>query len=249
MCFHRRLLDSRNWCRPGTDQRCLTLTTDNLSDIVDLVELLMKDYYDILGVPKDADTIQIKSAFRRLAFEYHPDKNPGNEQQAAERFKAVNEAYSVLGDNMKRRQYDAYRTGPFAGAAANRNFQGAYSSQEEVFRQAFADGSLFDDLNRMFAQGGLRFDADFLNRVFFSGQGVHVYYSGDPLRSRQGFGASWQSRDMNTSDAPRREAKKPNILERLLLKIQRKILSFLFKRAFGIDLNQPMGGGKTGTWK
>lgn len=209
----------------------------------------MKDYYDILGVPKDADTVQIKSAFRRLAFEYHPDKNPGNEYQAAERFKAINEAYSILGDSMKRRQYDAYRSGPFTRTGTDRDFQGAYTSQEEIFRQAFADGSLFDDLNRMFAQGGLRFDTDFLNRVFFSGQGVHVYYSSDPLRNRRGYAASSQQGDVHAASASRQKIKKPNIFERLLLKIQRKILSFLFKRAFGIDLNQPMGGGKTGTRK
>lgn len=210
---------------------------------------LMKDYYDILRVPKDADTVQIKSAFRRLAFEYHPDKNPGNEYRAAERFKAINEAYSVLGDSVKRRQYDTYRSGPFTRAGTNRDFQGAYTSQEEFFQQAFADRSLFDDLNRMFAQGGLRFDEDFLNRVFFSGQGVHVYYSGDPFRNRRGYAASSRQGDVHAASASWQEIKKPNIFERTLLKIQRKILGFLFKRAFGIDLNRPMSGGKTGTRK
>ena len=63
-----------------------------------------KDYYEVLGVPHDATTEEIKKAFRRLAFESHPDRNP--EDGAAERFKEINEAYEVLGDTNKRAQYD-----------------------------------------------------------------------------------------------------------------------------------------------
>ncbi|HEY91503.1 MAG TPA: DnaJ domain-containing protein, partial [Dehalococcoidia bacterium] len=62
----------------------------------------MKDYYRILGVNEDAGQDRIKTAFRKLAFEYHPDKNPGNELYAEEKFKEINEAYSVLGDSSKR---------------------------------------------------------------------------------------------------------------------------------------------------
>ena len=56
----------------------------------------MKEYYQILCVPENASQEDIKSAFRRLAFKYHPDTNPGNEKQAEERFKEINEAYGVL---------------------------------------------------------------------------------------------------------------------------------------------------------
>ena len=65
---------------------------------------MAKDYYNILGVNKNASKDEIKKAFRKLAHEYHPDKKGGNE----DKFKEVNEAYSVLSDEQKRAQYDAY---------------------------------------------------------------------------------------------------------------------------------------------
>jgi curved DNA-binding protein CbpA len=63
-----------------------------------------KDYYQILGVPEDADEKAIKKAYRKLAKQYHPDANPDN-PSAADRFKEVSEAYSVLSDAGKRKQY------------------------------------------------------------------------------------------------------------------------------------------------
>ena len=65
-----------------------------------------RDYYEVLGIPKDATEKDIKKAYRKLAFKYHPDKNPDNKKEAEEKFKEVNEAYSVLSDPDKRRQYD-----------------------------------------------------------------------------------------------------------------------------------------------
>src|SRR5512136_736099 len=64
-----------------------------------------KDYYKILGVSRDASADEIKSVFRKLAMQYHPDRNPGN-KQAEERFKEINEAYQVLSDPEKRSRYD-----------------------------------------------------------------------------------------------------------------------------------------------
>ena len=64
-----------------------------------------KDYYQILGVGKKADEKEIKQAYRRLARQYHPDKNQGN-KQAEEKFKEINEAYEVLGDANNRTKYD-----------------------------------------------------------------------------------------------------------------------------------------------
>ncbi len=66
-----------------------------------------KDYYEILGVSRDADEKTIKKAYRQLARQYHPDANPGN-QEAAERFKEINEAYEVLKDADKRSKYDQF---------------------------------------------------------------------------------------------------------------------------------------------
>ena len=66
-----------------------------------------RDYYEVLGVPKDADEAAIKKAYRVLAKKYHPDANPGDET-AAEKFKEASEAYAVLSDPQKRQQYDQF---------------------------------------------------------------------------------------------------------------------------------------------
>ena len=68
----------------------------------------LKDYYKVLSVSENATKQQIKKAYRRLAFQYHPDRNK-RDQYATEKMKELNEAYSVLGDPQKRREYDALR--------------------------------------------------------------------------------------------------------------------------------------------
>ena len=69
---------------------------------------MRKDYYRILGVPEDADESTIKKAFRKLAKQYHPDTNNGN-PEAEKKFREINEAYSVLSDEGKRKEYDESR--------------------------------------------------------------------------------------------------------------------------------------------
>lgn len=77
-----------------------------------------KDYYGDLGVSKDASTADIKKAYRKLARENHPDSNPGN-KAAEEKFKKVAEAYDVVGDEEKRKEYDQFKammsSGGFGG--------------------------------------------------------------------------------------------------------------------------------------
>jgi molecular chaperone DnaJ len=88
-----------------------------------------KDYYRTLGVPETAAAADIKKAYRKLAKQYHPDAN-ANDPQAAERFKEVGEAYAVLSDESKRKQYDTMRRNPFAGygGAARTGAPGGYGT-------------------------------------------------------------------------------------------------------------------------
>ena len=76
-----------------------------------------RDYYEVLGVPKDADDATLKKAYRTLAKKYHPDANPGD-QAAADKFKEASEAYSVLSDPEKRRQYDQFGHAAFDGGSS-----------------------------------------------------------------------------------------------------------------------------------
>ena len=73
-----------------------------------------RSYYDVLGVSKDADAAQLKSAYRKAARTYHPDANPGD-PTAESKFKEVGEAYSVLSDPEKRAAYDRYGKAAFEG--------------------------------------------------------------------------------------------------------------------------------------
>ena len=73
-----------------------------------------RDYYEILGVPRDADQRQIKQAYRRLALQLHPDRNP-DDPQAPEKFREATEAYEILKDPRKRAQYDRFGHAPEGG--------------------------------------------------------------------------------------------------------------------------------------
>lgn len=79
--------------------------------------MVKRDYYEILGVPREASPDTIKSAFRRLAVKYHPDKNAGN-KTAEEQFKEINEAYEVLSDTTKRQAYDQFGHAGVGGGAS-----------------------------------------------------------------------------------------------------------------------------------
>ena len=92
-----------------------------------------KDYYEILGVPRDASTEQVKRAFRKLAFQYHPDHN--NDTEAEERFKEINEAYEVISDAEKRAFYNQYgRVATSGGAGGFDSFNfGGFGDLFEAF--------------------------------------------------------------------------------------------------------------------
>lgn len=97
-----------------------------------------KDYYKTLGVDKSADDKDIKRAFRKLAKEYHPDTNPNNPQAEA-KFKEINEAYEVLSDPDKRKQYDNFGSSPFANGFPGGQGFGGFTQDDlgEILRNMF----------------------------------------------------------------------------------------------------------------
>ena len=118
-----------------------------------------KDYYKILGVSRNASADEIKGAYRKLAMQYHPDRNPGD-KQAEERFKEMNEAYQVLSDPQKRARYDqlgeSYSQWQQNGTPGNFNW-GQWTAQpgaQEVnFDDLFGDGAFSDFFRSIF--GGM----------------------------------------------------------------------------------------------
>lgn len=199
----------------------------------------MKDYYKTLGVPENAGDEDIRKAFRKLAFKHHPDKNLGHEKAAEEKFKDINEAYGVLSDPVKRGQYDQVRQGGMASPEFNPT-QGFNYSQQDIFRDAFTSQANLDELNRMFAQQGLRFDADFLNRTFFNANNVvfRVYNFGGSGAGSYSYSNKSSARPEQAPTATREY--KPNFIERWAAKTITKLNKFLLRTAFGIQLpDQP----------
>ena len=125
-----------------------------------------KDYYKILGIDRKANEDDIRTAYRKLAKQYHPDRNP-NDKQAEEHFKEINEAYQVLSDPKKRAHYDRlgsdYSNWQQRGTPGNFNW-GQYEGFPEGTRVDFGD------INDMFGGGGF---SDFFRTIFgMSSEGV-----------------------------------------------------------------------------
>ena len=174
-----------------------------------------QDYYQILGVEQDATSKQIKDAYRKLALQYHPDRNHGN-PDSGEKMKAVNEAYAVLSDPQKRQEYDLMR---------QRFGSSAYSQ----FRQTYSEQDIFSgsDINRIFEEMARSFGLRGFDEIFkeFYGQGHQNFeFNKDGLTGR-GFVFTFPSgrNSHNTTQFPG--------LEKL-----GKIPRYILKKISGIEL-------------
>jgi DnaJ-class molecular chaperone len=123
------------------------------------------DYYQTLGVDRNATPQTIKEAYRRLAFQYHPDRNKGN-PSAVEKMKEINEAYAVLSDHRKRKDYDTYREQ--YGSYGYDRFKQSYSEQD-IFRGSDIH-QIFEEMARAFGFRG--FEEVFRESY---GQGYHTF--------------------------------------------------------------------------
>src|ERR1700736_4103959 len=101
-----------------------------------------RDYYEILGVGRDCDDPGLKSAYRKLALQYHPDRNP-NDQEAEERFKEAAEAYSVLSDPQKRAAYDRYGHQGLQGMGGAGFDPSTFTDFGDILGDLFGFGDLF----------------------------------------------------------------------------------------------------------
>src|SRR6266550_8457808 len=102
-----------------------------------------RDYYEVLGVTRTSNDQEIKSAYRRLAVRYHPDKNP-NDASAEEKFKEAAEAYGILADAEQRRRYDRFgHAGVSSGAGAGAWGAPGFGGIEDILGDLFGFGDVF----------------------------------------------------------------------------------------------------------
>jgi molecular chaperone DnaJ len=136
-----------------------------------------RDYYDILGVRRDADAQEIKSQYRKIALKYHPDRNPGN-KTAEEQFKEAAEAYGVLSDSGKRQIYDQFGHRGLEGlsSGSSAGFDDIFSSFGDVFEEFFGFRSGRGSQSTVRKGADLRYDLtiDFMEAVFGTETGIDV---------------------------------------------------------------------------
>ncbi|MDR0586314.1 MAG: molecular chaperone DnaJ [Treponema sp.] len=155
-----------------------------------------RDYYEVLGVPKNASKDDIKKAYRKLAIQYHPDKNPGN-KAAEDKFKEATEAYEILGDDQRKAAYDQFGFAGVEGMSGGQDFSQTFRGFEDIFGDF---SSVFDTFfgggGRRSSSGGvrqganLRYDIEipFKDAVF--GTKVEIQYTrNDSCPTCKGTGA------------------------------------------------------------
>jgi molecular chaperone DnaJ len=159
-----------------------------------------RDYYEVLGIQKNASKDDIKKAYRKLAIQYHPDKNPGN-KEAEEKFKEATEAYEVLGDDQKKSAYDQFGFAGVEGMGGQQDYSHVFHGFEDIF------GGDFSNIFDMFMGGGsrrsggggggvkrganLRYDIEIPFKDAIFGTKVEIQYSrNDSCPACKGTGAS-----------------------------------------------------------
>ena len=190
-----------------------------------------KDYYKILDVSETATAEEIKKTYRKLAFQYHPDRNPGNEEM----MKEINEAYAVLSDPGKRREYDSYRQS--YGFFARDRFRQTYTEQD-IFRDSDIF-RVFEELSKAF---GLSRPEDIFSRNTFYGTQYKTFEFRGPGFSGSGFfffgpmsktyqDTMKENRD-HTIKAP---AYRPSLFSKILLKGLQSFQKHVAKK-YGVEL-------------
>lgn len=153
-----------------------------------------KDYYKIMGVSESTSQDEIKKIYRKLALKYHPDRNQKNRKQAEEQFKGISEAYYVLSDEKRRKEYDMYRQGGNR-EYGSRDFQGAQGFDfEELLRRMNAGAQRRTGGRRAYSGG---FGAD---SIFDSFQSMNSGGADEYVFTNRGFGAGQAAAPRQATD-------------------------------------------------
>jgi curved DNA-binding protein CbpA len=182
--------------------------------------MAQKDYYETLGVTKKAGPEEIKKTYRKLAFKYHPDMT-GNDPEATQRMKEINEAYATLSDPSKRREYDSLRAA--YGASAHTRFRQTYS-EEEIFRGSDIN-QVFEEFAKIFS--GFRRPEEFFGQGSFYGPRYRTFEFRSPGFSARGifsFGPLGRTFQRGWRESGEQTALQPDYRVPFALRLLNKIL-------------------------